>query len=60
MLDAAKTNKDAYVAPPPPPVQNITVTNPNWTPPAAPGTPPTLEADDERERTAEARESARG
>jgi len=60
MLDAAKTNKDAYVAPPPPPVQNITVSNPNWTPPPAPRTPPTLEGDDERMRTAEARESARG
>ena len=58
MLDAAKTNKDAYVAPPPP-IQNITV-NPSWTPPPAPRTPPTLENDDERMRTAEARESARG
>jgi hypothetical protein len=60
MLDAAKTNKDAYVAPPPPPVQNITVSNPNWTPPAPPTTPPTLEHDEERMRTAEARESSRG
>lgn len=60
MLDAAKTNKDAYVAPPPPPVQNITVSSPNWTPPPAPRTPPALEGDDERMRTAEARESARG
>jgi hypothetical protein len=59
MLDAAKTSKDAYVAPPPPPVQNITVSSPNWTPPPAPRTPPTLEGDDERMRTAEARESAR-
>ena len=60
MLDAAKTNKDAYVEPPPPPVQNITVSSPNWTPPPAPRTPPALEGDDERMRTAEARESARG
>ena len=60
MLDAAKTNKDAYVAPPPPPVQNITVSSPNWTPPPAPRTPPALEGDDERMRTAEARESVRG
>ena len=60
MLDAAKTNKDAYVAPPPPPVQNITVSSPNWTPPPAPRTPPALEGDDERMRMAEARESARG
>ena len=60
MLDAAKTNKDAYVAPPLPPVQNITVSSPNWTPPPAPRTPPALEGDDERMRTAEARESARG
>ena len=60
MLDAAKTNKDAYVAPTPPPVQNITVSSPNWTPPPAPRTPPALEGDDERMRTAEARESVRG
>lgn len=60
MLDAAKTNKDAYVEPPPPPVQNITVSSPNWTPPPAPRTPPALEGDDERMRTAEARESVRG
>ena len=60
MLDAAKTNKDAYVEPPPSPVQNITVSSPNWTPPPAPRTPPALEGDDERMRTAEARESVRG
>ena len=57
MLDAAKTNKDAYVAPP---VQNITVSNPSWTPPPPPTSPPSLENDDERQRMAQARESARG
>lgn len=54
MLDAAKTNKDAYVAPP---VQNIVS---SWTPPPPPTYPPTLESDEERMRTAQARESARG
>ena len=55
MLDAAKTNKDAYVAPPP----NITVSS-TWTPPPPPITPPRLEDDEERARTAQARESTRG
>ena len=55
MMNNVKAGKDAYVAPPPPPVQNITVAAPNWTPPPAPMSPPTLEADHERERMAEAR-----
>ena len=52
MMNAAKANKDAYVAPPPPPV---VISTPNWTPPPAPVSPPTLEPDHERERMAQAR-----
>ena len=52
MMNAAKANKDAYVAPPPSPVVMMT---PNWTPPPAPVSPPTLEPDLERERMAQAR-----
>ena len=57
MMNAAKANKDAYVAPPPPPPAPIimTVPAPNWTPPPPPMSPPTLEADHERERMAQAR-----
>ena len=56
MMNAAKANKDAYVAPPPPPVQNVTV-SPFWNPPPAPASHPTLEDDAERERMAHARNS---
>ena len=55
MMNAAKSNKDAYVAPPPPPPAPIIVSSPNWTAPPPPQTPPTLEADHERERMAQAR-----
>jgi len=57
MMNAAKANKDAYVAPPPPPPAPIIMTapNPSWTPPPPPMSPPTLEADHERERMAQAR-----
>ena len=53
MMNAAKANKDAYVAPSPPPV--VMMSTPNWTPPPAPVSPPTLEPDHERERMAQAR-----
>ena len=53
MMNAAKANKDAYVAPPPSPV--VMMSTPNWTPPPAPVSPPTLEPDHERERMAQAR-----
>jgi len=64
MMNAAKANKDAYVAPPPPPPPPVVVmsgggSNPSWTPPPPPTTPPTLESDEERLRTATARESTR-
>jgi hypothetical protein len=55
MMNAAKANKDAYVAPPPP--APIIMQAPNWTPPPPPMTPPTLEPDHERERMAQARAS---
>jgi len=56
MMNNVKGGKDAYVAPPPPPIQNITVSAPaNWTPPPAPTSQATLEADHERERMAQAR-----
>ena len=54
MMNAAKSNKDAYVAPPPAPVVMMA---PNWTPPPAPTAPPALEDDAERERMAHARAS---
>jgi hypothetical protein len=54
MMNAAKANTAAYVAPPPPPAPVVMMT-PNWTPPPAPTTPPMLEPDHERERMAEAR-----
>ena len=61
MMNAAKANKDAYVAPPPPPPAPIIMTapNPSWTPPPPPAGPPTLESEEERLRTAHARESVR-
>ena len=55
MMNAAKANKDAYVAPPPPPPAPIIMASPSWSPPPAPVSPPTLEADHERERMAQAR-----
>ena len=58
MMNAAKANKDAYVAPPPPPPAPIIVSSPGWTAPPPPQTPPTLEADHERERMAQARREA--
>jgi len=58
MMNAAKTNKDAYVAPPPPPPAPIIVSSPGWTAPPPPQAPPTLEADHERERMAQARREA--
>jgi len=58
MMNAAKANKDAYVAPPPPPPAPIIMASPSWTPPPAPVSPPTLEADHERERMAQARREA--
>ena len=56
MMNAAKANKDAYVAPP---VQNIVYSSPSggYSPPPPPSSPPSLEADYERERMAEARAS---
>jgi len=57
MMNAAKANKDAYVAPPPLPPAPIIMSAPNWTPPPPPMTPPTLESDQERERMAQARAS---
>lgn len=54
MMNAAKANKDAYVAPPPPP--SVIVAAPSgWSPPPPPVSPPTLEADHERELMAQAR-----
>lgn len=56
MMNAAKANKDAYVAPP---VQNIVYSSPSggYSPPSPPSSPPSLEADYERERMAQARAS---
>lgn len=51
MMNAVKSNKDAYVAPPSPP----TVVMSNWTPPPPPTSGPVLESDAERERMARAR-----
>jgi len=61
MMNAAKANTAAYVAPPPPPPAPIIMTAPqtNWTPPSPPAGPPTLESEEERLRTAHARESVR-
>jgi len=60
MMNAAKANKDAYVAPPPPPPAPVVMmaSAPNWTAPPPPQAPPTLEADHERERMAQARREA--
>ena len=56
MMNAAKANKDAYVAPP---VQNIVYSSPSggYSPPPPPSSPPSLEADYESERMAQARAS---
>jgi len=57
MMNAAKANKDAYVAPPPPPPTPVVMMSQpaGWAPPPPPMSPPTLEADHERERMAQAR-----
>ena len=59
MMNNVKSGKDAYVAPPPPPPAPVVMMAPSsgWTPPHAPQAPPTLEADHERERMAQARAS---
>jgi hypothetical protein len=60
MMNAAKANTAAYVAPPPPPPAPVVMMAPssNWTPPFSPQTPPYLEPDHERERMAAARQEA--
>ena len=55
MMNNVKAGKDAYVAPPPAPV--VMMSPAGWTPPPPPMSPPTLEADHERERMAQARAS---
>jgi hypothetical protein len=59
MMNNVKSGKDAYVAPAPPPPAPVVMMAPSsgWTPPPAPQAPPTLEADYERERMAQARAS---
>ena len=63
MMNAAKSNTAAYVAPPPPltaPVVMMASTA-GWTPPPAPVTPPNyLESDVERAAMAAARQSVKG
>jgi len=58
MMNAAKSNKDAYVAPPPAPII-MAAASPSWTAPPPPVGPPTLEDPEERLRTAQARESTK-
>jgi len=58
MMNAAKSNKDAYVAPPPAPII-MAAASPSWTAPPPPAGPPTLEDQEERLRTAQARESTK-
>ena len=58
MMNAAKSNKDAYVAPPPTPII-MAAASPSWTAPPPPAGPPTLEDQEERLRTAQARESTK-
>jgi len=58
MMNAAKGNTAAYVAPPPPPVVMMAPST-NWTAPPPPAGPPTLEDQEERLRTAQARESTK-
>ena len=55
MMNNVKAGKDAYVAPPPAPV--VMMSSAGCTPPPPPMSPPTLEADNERERMAQARAS---
>ena len=61
MMNAAKGNTAAYVAPPPPPPAPVVMMapSPNWTAPSPPSGPPTLENSEERLRTAQARESVK-
>ena len=58
MMNAAKSNKDAYVAPPPAPII-MAAASPSWTAQPPPAGPPTLEDQEERLRTAQARESTK-
>ena len=60
MMNAAKANTAAYVAPPPPPPAPVVMMSQpaGWTPPYPPQTPPYLEPDHERERMAQARKEA--
>ena len=60
MMNAAKANTAAYVAPPPPPPAPVVMMSQpaGWTPPYPPQTPPYLEADHEREKMAQARREA--
>ena len=63
MMNAAKANTAAYVAPPPPPPAPVVMMAPTagWTPPQPPMTPPHhLESEDERAAMAEARQSVKG
>ena len=62
MMNAAKANTAAYVAPPPPPPAPVVMMAPaaNWTPPPPPSNPPHyLEPDHEREAMAAARQSVK-
>jgi hypothetical protein len=61
MMNNVKAGAAAYVAPPVKEVVYTSTTAPTsaWTPPPAPTAPPTLENDEERLRTAQARESTR-
>ena len=58
MMNAAKGNTAAYVAPPPAPII-MAAASPSWTAPPPPAGPPTLEDQEERLRTAQARESTK-
>jgi len=58
MITAAKNNTAAYTPPPPPPPAPVVMMTPSWTPPPTPQSPPTLEAEHERERMAQARAEA--
>jgi len=58
MMNAAKGNTAAYVAPPPAPII-MAAASPSWTAPPPPAGPPTLEDPEERLRTAQARESTK-
>jgi len=57
MMNNVKAGKDAYVAPP---VKEVVFSSGSgWSAPSAPTSRPTLENDEERLRTAQARESTR-